>query len=187
MKSATISNQQSGNVLIIGGVSGAGKSTVGKCLAERIHWRFIEGDDFHSPESIKKISSGNPLSDEDRLPWLLLLKKEVEQCLAANQNTILSCSALKESYRKILQINPQHVQFIFLTGTYELIKERLQKRKMHFMNTSLLPSQLENFEPPVVGHCIDISCSLDDIIELIEEWMFKNWLKEFLKNEETSN
>jgi len=149
-------------VLIIMGVSGCGKTTVGKMLSEKLGWKYFEGDDYHSKENVEKMSKGVPLSDDDRKPWLLKLRSIIEDSLASGTNIILSSSALKESYRKILKVN-DGVKFIYLKGSYELIESRMRLRKDHFMKPGMLRSQFEALEEPSDAIAIDINQSLEEI------------------------
>lgn len=167
----------SGKVLIISGVAGAGKSTIGKLLAQRLGWDFIEGDNFHSSENIQKMARGEPLSEEDRIPWLMKVQAEIKRCLTEHVPAILACSALKENYRNILRIDAQRVHFIFLTGEFVLLKERLQQRKKHFMSPSLLADQLELLELTNGAHTIDISKPKKFVVESIESWVRTHWLQ----------
>jgi gluconokinase len=134
-------------VAIIFGVSGAGKTTIGKLLAEELEWKFYEADDFHSQSNIDKMRRGVPLTDRDRQPWLMKLRELIERCLAANENAVLACSALKEKYRRRLQVNDQ-VKFVYLRGDYELVANQLRARRGHFMNPELLKSQFADLEEP---------------------------------------
>ena len=134
-------------IIIIFGVSGAGKTTVGRLLARRLGWRFIEADDFHPPANIDKMRSGHPLTDNDRWPWLERLRRQIEQALAAKENAVLACSALKRAYRDRLRMSDA-VQFVFLRGDYAVIEAQLSSRRGHFMNANLLKSQFEDLEQP---------------------------------------
>jgi gluconokinase len=134
-------------VVIIFGVSGAGKTTVGKLLARELDWRFLEADDFHSATNIKKMRSGRPLTDEDRWPWLERLREQIKRSLAAKENAVLACSALKRAYRELLRVS-EEVKFVFLRGDYALIKDQLRQRRGHFMNPALLRSQFADLEEP---------------------------------------
>ena len=134
-------------IVIIFGVSGAGKTTVGKLLARELDWRFVEADDFHPAANISKMRSGHPLTDEDRWPWLERLRQRIERLLAAGENAVLACSALKRAYRDLLRVSDE-VKFVFLRGDYFLIGKQLRSRHRHFMNPSLLQSQFDDLEEP---------------------------------------
>lgn len=134
-------------VIIIFGVSGAGKTTVGELLARELGWRFYEADDFHSPANIEKMRRGVPLTDEDRRPWLENLRELIKRCIAANENAVLACSALKRAYRKHLRVSAE-VKLVFLCGDYELVAKQLRHRRGHFMNPGLLRSQFVDLEEP---------------------------------------
>ena len=134
-------------VIIIFGVSGAGKTTIGKLLAREVGWRFLEADDFHPAANIEKMRSGHPLTDEDRWPWLERLRDQIKRSLTADENAVLACSALKREYRDCLRVNSD-VKFVFLCGNYALVAEQLQRRRGHFMNPALLQSQFADLEEP---------------------------------------
>jgi gluconokinase len=136
-------------------------------LARKLGWAFIEGDDFHPPENIDKLSRGVALQDDDRWPWLQRLAAEMERLESAGQSAVLACSALKESYRSLLQRSGASVAFVWLDGSETLIEERLRKRD-HFMNPSLLRSQYETLEPPLRAIRIDAAESPQAIIEHIQ-------------------
>ena len=158
------------NILFIIGVSGTGKSTIGQLLAERLNLTFFDGDDFHSESNIKKMANKNPLTDEDRYDWLLTLN----QLAINNQETgaIIVCSALKESYRKLLANSIEDkVEWISLEGSFDLLLDRLQKRKGHFMPADLLHSQLDTFEAPYEAMRISIVPSPQEIVDkIIQEY-----------------
>ena len=134
-------------ILIVFGVSGAGKTTVGKMLAEQLGWHFLEADDFHPTANIKKMRSGHPLTDDDRWPWLERSRQQIERSLAAEENAVLACSALKRAYRDRLRVS-EEVKFVFLRGDYALIEKQLRSRHGHFMNPTLLQSQFDDLEEP---------------------------------------
>ena len=134
-------------IVIIFGVSGAGKTTIGKLLARELDWCFIEADDFHPAANIDKMRSGHALSDEDRWPWLERLREQIDAALASNENAVLACSALKRAYRDRLRAG-EAVRFVFLYGDYSLIEKQLRSRRGHFMNTALLQSQFDALEKP---------------------------------------
>src|SRR5215831_2601466 len=134
-------------IVIVFGVSGAGKTTIGRLLAEQLGWRFYEADDFHPRANIEKLRSGHPLTDEDRWPWLERLRQQIERSLAAGKNAVLACSALKRAYRDRLRVS-HDVRFVFLRGDYVLVETQLRNRHGHFMNPALLRSQFADLEEP---------------------------------------
>lgn len=133
-------------VVVLMGVAGSGKTTVGRLLAQELGWPFYDADDFHPVENREKMRSGIPLSDEDRAPWLRALRALLAQ-EARGQNAILACSALKQSFREALS-EGYEVRFVYLKGTPELIARRLARRQGHFFRPELLASQLGALEPP---------------------------------------
>jgi gluconokinase len=157
--------------LIVMGVSGSGKSTIADALAKSLGWRFEDGDRFHPPGNVAKMSAGQPLSDEDRLPWLQAIADEIDRVCEAGEHAVIACSALKRTYRDILLHGRDDVRFVFLKGTQQLIAGRLATRKGHFMPPDLLASQFRTLEPPAAGeHPITVSIDapvtaiVDDII-----------------------
>jgi gluconokinase len=134
-------------VVIVMGVSGSGKTTVGTALAERLGWTFVEGDDFHPASNVEKMASGHPLTDEDRAPWLAALRRRIDQALASNEPIVVACSALKHSYRSVLSYGvSDRVQFVQLEVPRAVLLERLRRRHGHFMPPELLDSQLATLE-----------------------------------------
>jgi gluconokinase len=157
-------------IVIIFGVSGAGKTTVGKLLAEDLGWRFYEADDFHPRANIEKMRSGRPLTDEDRWPWLKLVREQITRSLAAKENAVLACSALKRAYRERLRISDD-VKFVFLRGDYALTEQQLRRRRGHFMNPALLQSQFADLEEPEPDEdvlTIDLGRTSDELVEEIK-------------------
>lgn len=157
-------------IIVIFGVSGAGKTTVGKLLADELHWHFIEADDFHPAVNIEKMRSGRPLTDEDRWPWLDCLRAQIEQLVSARESAVLACSALKRAYRDRLRVSDE-VRFVFLSGDYALVEERLRSRRRHFMNPDLLQSQFDDLEKPEPDeHALTIALGRTpkEIVEEIE-------------------
>jgi gluconokinase len=151
-------------VLIFMGVAGSGKTTVAKLFAKKTGAVFYEGDDFHSPANIAKMRQGIPLTDNDRESWLRALREVIVRSLAKNELAAITCSALKAKYREQLQGDDARVQFVYLTGPYELIEGRLQKRTGHFMPPALLGSQFANLEPPAEALTFSIEKSPEEIV-----------------------
>ena len=157
-------------IIIIFGVSGAAKTTVGKLLARELSWQFLEADDFHPVANIQKMSSGRPLTDEDRWPWLDCLRKQIEHLLSAGKNAVLACSALKRGYRDLLRVSDE-INFVFLRGDYALVEKQLRSRHHHFMNPELLQSQFDDLEEPRADeHALTVALGRppEEIVEEIE-------------------
>jgi gluconokinase len=134
-------------IVVVMGVSGVGKTTLGRALAERLNATFLEGDKFHPPANVEKMRTGTPLTDADREPWLRALAAEAERCAALGETVVIACSALKRRYRAILTERAA-MRFVHLTGDPALIRARLDARIGHYMPPTLLPSQLATLEPP---------------------------------------
>jgi gluconokinase len=134
--------------LIVMGVSGSGKSTIGDKLAKRLGWSYEDGDRFHPASNVAKMSAGQPLTDEDRWPWLQAIADEIDRVCLAGSHAVIACSALKRAYRSVLVHGRSDVRIIFLDGAQELIAGRLARRKGHFMPPGLLASQFKTLEPP---------------------------------------
>jgi gluconokinase len=155
-------------VIVLMGVSGSGKTTVGKELARQLGWTFLDADDFHPQANVEKMRSGRPLNDEDRGPWLKSLRNRAEKACRLDEQIVLACSALKHSYQDYLEDHdPDCVEFVHLVGSEKLIQERLAKRKGHFMNPSLLKSQFETLEPPENAIQVDIAPPPEEIAKEI--------------------
>jgi gluconokinase len=153
------------------GPAGSGKTTVGKLLAAQLSWEFADGDDFHPPANIEKMSRGIPLTDEDRLPWLKSIRDAMQQWQAQGKNAVIACSALKRSYRELLGIgaNEKDVRLVYLKGTYDLLLERLHSRKGHYMKDKMLVSQLADLEEPEDALTVDVSKSPEEIVSEIRK------------------
>jgi gluconokinase len=136
------------SALIVMGVSGSGKSTIGDALAKRLGWLYEDGDKFHPASNVAKMSAGQPLTDEDRWPWLRAIAGEIDRLSAAGQRSVIACSALRRVYRDILVHGRDDIRLVYLDGTQALIAERLSRRKGHFMPQRLLASQFNTLEPP---------------------------------------
>ncbi|MEG4008579.1 gluconokinase [Microcoleus sp. Pol11C1] len=155
-------------ITIVMGVSGSGKTTVGKLLAQSLNWHFSDADDFHSPANIEKMSLGIPLEDADRLPWLLQLQAAIDWWLWEDRNVVLACSALKASYREMLCRDPQRMKIVYLKGSFQLLSARLTSRENHYMKADLLLSQLDTLEEPEDAIIIDASQPLELIVRQIK-------------------
>lgn len=154
-------------IILIMGVSGSGKTTIGKLLAETLHWEFYDADSFHSLKNVEKMQGGIPLTEADRTPWLQSLHTAIEQWLQENRNVVLACSALKGSYRQQLQLDKNRIKIIYLTGNYELIQKRLQTRHNHYMTEKLLDSQFHTLEEPIDAISVNVAQSPQSIVQTI--------------------
>jgi gluconokinase len=154
-------------VVIIMGVSGCGKSTVGAALAQARGWRFLDADDFHPAANKAKMQAGTALTDEDRRGWLDALAEQITAHQAKGLDLVLACSALKEAYRERLR-KASRYRLVYLAGTREVLAERLAGRTGHFMNPGLLDSQLATLEEPVDALQVPVSLPVDEIIRRIE-------------------
>jgi gluconokinase len=155
--------------LVLMGVSGSGKTAVGAELSKQLEWPFLDGDDFHPAANKEKMHRGEPLTDADRLPWLERLNAELRQRLNAGQSVILACSALKESYRKILHQDLPNVIFVYLKVDRAVLEQRLAERKGHFFPKSLLDSQLATMEDPRDAVIVDENRPIAEVVaEIIQ-------------------
>jgi len=155
-------------VVIVMGVVGAGKTTIGRLLAGQLGWKFADADDFHSKANVEKIRHGIALTDEDRRPWLASLRAAIAEWISHEESIVLACSALKRSYRSELQVGPQ-VKFVYLKGSPELIAERLRSRHGHFADDQILASQFADLEEPEGAVVVDIALPPEKIVEEIRE------------------
>ncbi|CAI1739677.1 gluconokinase [Serratia fonticola] len=157
-----------GKSIILMGVSGSGKSTIGAAVAREIKAKFIDGDDLHPRANIQKMASGQPLNDEDRAPWLQRLNDAAYSLNHKNESGIIVCSALKRRYRDLLRKDNDNMVFIYLKGSFEVILARLQARSGHFMPTELLKSQFEALEEPGDDEkdviCVDIDTDVEGVV-----------------------
>jgi gluconokinase len=157
-------------IAVVMGVSGSGKSTVATLLADALGCQFLEGDDLHPSQNVEKMRSGIPLTDADRLPWLQKIAEKIDSWRARAQSGVLTCSALKRSYRDVIIGKRSDVTLIYLAGSYELIHQRVASRRGHFMPASLLDSQFASLEEPTVDECpitVDISGEPSDTVAKI--------------------
>ncbi|HXT18209.1 MAG TPA: gluconokinase [Gemmatimonadaceae bacterium] len=157
------------NVVVVMGVSGAGKTAVGQALADATGWRFVEGDAYHPASNIEKMSHGIGLTDEDRRPWLAALRDVVEQVVREDDHAILACSALKHDYRETLRVPNagRAVRFVFLDVPPEVLAQRLAERKHHFAPPELLHSQLATLEKPRDALRVDGARPIPEIVEQV--------------------
>jgi gluconokinase len=155
--------------IVLMGVSGCGKTSVGQSLSAELGWSFYEGDEFHSPEDVEKMSIGIPLNDEDRAPWLEALHDLITEQLQAGENLILTCSALKAKYRQQLQEDIEGVLFVYLDGDFELIWSRMHTRDDHYMRPEMLKSQFNILEIPLNAMQINIDQPITAIVQEIIE------------------
>jgi gluconokinase len=149
--------------LVLMGVSGCGKSSVGEALSHELSWPFYDGDDFHPPENVAKMAVGYPLNDADRAPWLKILNVLISDHLTAGESILLACSALKKKYRDQLAEGNSEIKFIHLKGSFELILSRMKARTGHFMQSEMLQSQFDTLEEPDNAIVVNIEHNLAQI------------------------
>ncbi|GEA50517.1 gluconokinase [Vibrio inusitatus NBRC 102082] len=157
-----------GSSVIVMGVSGSGKSTIGELIAKRLNRKFIDGDDLHPKANIDKMASGVPLNDNDRMPWLERIRDAAYSLEKKNEHGVIVCSALKKKYREQIREGNSNVTFLFLDGSIDLIMERMKQRKGHFMKLNMVTSQFDALERPDAEPktiVIDIDCSIAEVVE----------------------
>jgi len=154
-------------IILVMGVSGSGKTTVGKLLADSLDWEFRDADDFHSLRNVEKMRHGIPLTEADRIPWLHNLQTALKRWLHENRNVILACSALKNSYRQLLLIDHDRIKLVYFKGSYLLIQKRLQERTNHYMPAQLLESQFDALEEPLEALIVGIEQPPQMIVQTI--------------------
>lgn len=155
-------------IVVMMGVSGSGKTAVGRLLARRLDWTYYEGDDFHSAANIEKMSKGIALTDADRSPWLASIRKVIDECCARGSDAVIACSALRGKYRRRLADGEPEIRFVYLKGDPVIIRERMNSRDRHYMKTGMLDSQFASLEEPEDAIVMDVSNSLEDIVSQIE-------------------
>jgi gluconokinase len=151
-------------IIIVSGVSGSGKTTIGELLAKSLNWDFQDADSFHPSSNINKMHQGIALTDADRIPWLETLQIAIQKWLQENKNVVVACSALKAKYREYLLVDTDLIQLVYLQGTFDVISQRLSQRENHFMSGQLLQSQFDALEEPVDAIKVDISRSAAEIL-----------------------
>jgi gluconokinase len=160
-------------IVVIMGVTGSGKTTVGTVLAQQLGWEFADADDFHSPANVAKMKAGIPLDDADRAPWLASLRQAIEQWIAKRQNVVLACSALKKNYRDELAVD-REVRFVYLKGSYDLIYQRLKQRHGHFASEKILAGQFADLQEPDDALTVKIDQPVEEIVAEIRRGLGLN-------------
>ncbi len=154
-------------LILITGVAGTGKTTVGRQLAAELGWPYHEADDFHSAANKEKMGRGVPLDDTDRAPWLAAIRAAMDECRAAGRSAVFSCSALKDQYRRVLLDGAPDTALVFLSGDREMLLARLAKRSAHYMKPTMLESQFAILEPPADALRLDVRHSPAELVAAI--------------------
>ena len=160
-------------IIVVMGVSGCGKTTIGQQLADRLGWPFFDGDTFHPSANIDKMSCGIPLNDEDRSGWLAAIADQMRSLITSDQSGVFACSALKEKYRDQLRVSDQ-VKLVYLRGSYDLIWSRMQQRPGHYMKPNMLTSQFEALEEPRDALTLDIGQPPDQMVEHVIQTLVRH-------------
>ena len=150
-------------IILLMGTTGAGKTTVGKLLAARLRWTFLDADDFHPPANIEKMKRGIPLTDADRFPWLEKIHAELVRLSQSGTNILLACSALKQSYRDLLSASLD-MRIVYLRGTYEVMRRHIESRHGHFAGEAILAGQFADLEEPKNALVLDVSNSSEQLV-----------------------
>jgi gluconokinase len=160
-------------IVLLMGVSGVGKTTLGEALAQELGWRFLDADDYHPPQNVAKMAAGTPLDDRDRGPWLARINEELLKIQSEGRSAVLACSALKESYRQRLTLGLEDWKLAYLHGAFDLIHSRLRERRHRYMPAALLQSQFETLEPPRDAIAVDVAASIEDSLILLKTQLQK--------------
>jgi gluconokinase len=155
-------------VIILMGVAGAGKTTIGQLLAGELGWKFYDGDDYHPKANIEKMRQGIPLTDEDRIPWLTAIRRIILESVSEGEDAVIACSGLKQSYRESLLKENEPVTLVYLKGDYGLLHKRLEHRHDHFAGEELLASQFATLEEPQDALMVDVSQEPAAVVESIK-------------------
>lgn len=167
MKETTVVPAPKPSVVVITGIAGSGKTTVGRALASRLGWEFHDADDLHAPEAVSRMEGGLPLDDDLRAPWLSRVRQLIEDAAARRTGAVIACSALKGNYRRILADGLDMVRFVFLDVSADVALRRLRERSGHFAGPSLLASQLDALEPPDDALTLDPTRDVEDLVQAI--------------------
>ena len=154
-------------IILLTGVAGAGKTTVGERLADDLGWAFFDGDAFHPPANVEKMRNNISLTDADRFPWLTALRRHIDDLVRHEAAAVITCSALKKAYRDLLLDGPGDVRLVFLKGDFALIRQRMEKRRGHYFKADLLRSQFDALEEPDSGLIIDIVQPVESMVQEI--------------------
>lgn len=155
-------------ILLLMGVAGSGKTTIGRRLAAELGWPYHEADDFHSAANKDKMGRGLPLDDHDRAPWLAAIRAAIDECLAAGRNAVFTCSGLKEKYRRVLMDGAPGVKLVYLACDFEMSLARVGRRRGHYMKADMVKSQFEALEVPADALTLDTKLSPDKIVASIK-------------------
>ncbi len=156
-------------IILLMGVAGAGKTTVGALLADDLGWLFYDGDAFHPAANVEKMRQNVPLTDADRLPWLTALRRLIDKLVRQETSAVVTCSAIKQAYRDRLLDGPGDARLVYLKGDFALIRERMQTRRSHYFKADLLRSQFDALEEPASGLVIDITQPLEAMVQQIRQ------------------